>query len=435
MSSSKYSVTEVVLRNHTLVYHVAYCKRIHKLRFPEDTMTVSDSQRYIYPLIIFVLLFSACTQEYSFEAVSIDSSSVQIKTSDPTNSTATCTVSDEPILVIGDKEEDEHHIFSSIRGAGRLSDGSIAVVDRTSAEIRIFDGAGQHLRSMGGRGRAPDEFENPFLLWITEGDTIWVGDYRPWRYNLFTAEGEFVRGVGLEPGYQNPSRGGGVLDNGYTVNAIRRQGSSPDFEVADTLIVEVHDPTGKLDGSLARMYDQPFGILREESNFWLQPLFSSRALVDARGSIIALAHGSKPEVRILDSAFNLKTVIRWLDPPREVTSQDIRAWREDYRNARSSSSWSEMDDDIVSQDRPAADFFPALSWVIIGRNGRIWIRQYDRPREDRRWLAFDSDGEFVCHMAPLPASVEEFGEDYVILLGESEFGAETVQVHSLSRSL
>ena len=89
---------------------------------------------------------------------------------------------------------------------------------------------------------------------------------------------------------------------------------------------------------------------------------------------------------------------------------------------------------MVSQDRPVADFFPALSWVIIGRDGRIWVRQYDRPREDRGWLAFDSDGEFVCHMARLPASVEEFGEDYVILLGESEFGAETVQVHSLSRS-
>ena len=404
-------------------------------------MITSGSQRHRYRLIVIVLLFSACTQQayaqqYSFEAVSIDSSVVQIKTSDLANSTAICTVSDEPILVIGDKEEDEHHIFSSIRGAGRLSDGSIAVVDRTSAEIRIFDEAGQHLRSMGRRGRGPSEFENPFLLWVTKGDTIWVGDYRPWRYKLFTAKGEFVREVSLEPEYLNPSRAGGVLDNGYTVNSIRtKSAQNSNFEVADTLVVEVHDPSGKLDGSLARMYDRPSGTLREGSNFRQSPLFSSRALVDAQGSTIALAHGSKPEVRILDSAFNLKTIIRWLDPPRKVTGRDVRAWREDYRDARRSSPfpWSEMDDNTVSRDRPVADFFPALSTIMIGRDGRIWIHQYYRPREDRGWLAFDSDGELVCHMARLPASVEEFGEDYVLLHSGPEFGAETVQLYNLSQ--
>ena len=406
-------------------------------------MTTSGSLLQGVLLIVIVLLSGACTQQYSFdpqqysfETVSIDSSDVQIITSDPTNSTATCTVSDEPILVVGDDEEDEHQIFSSVRGAGRLSDGSIVVSDRRSAEIRIFDETGQHLRTMGRGGRGPGEFQNPFLLWVTKGDTIWVGDYRPWRYNLFTADGEFVRQVGLEPAYVNPSTpGGGVLDNGYSVNTILRRVGGSDFMVADTLIVEVHDPMGRLDGSLARMHVPPYGTLSEGSNFILRPLFSSRGTVDARGSTIALAHGSKPEVRILDSDFNLKTIIRWIDPPRKVTGGDIRAWHEDYRNARRSSSWNEMDDDMVSQDRPIVDFFPALSWVKIGLDGRVWVRQYDRPREDRGWLAFNRDGEFVCHMATLPGPLEEFGDDYVLLLGESESGAETVRLHRLSGPL
>ena len=399
-------------------------------------MTTSGSRRYIYLLIVIVLPFSAYAQQYSFEAVSIDSSNVQIITSDPANSTATCTVSDEPILVIGDNEEDEYQIFSSIRGTGRLSDGSIAVADRTSAEIRIFDEAGQHLRSMGRDGRGPGEFQNPFILWVAKGDTIWVGDYRPWRYNLFTSKGEFVRQVGLKPAYGNPSSaGGGVLDNGFTVNTIRRSVNGADFTVDDTLIVEVHDPMGRLEGSLVRMPNRPARRLREGSFFIVSPLFSSRAMVDARGETIALAHGSKPEVQILDSAFNLKTIIRWIDPPRKVTGRDIRAWRENYRNARDPSRWDETDDDMMSRDRPVADFFPALSWVKIGRDGWIWVRQYNRPGEDGGWLAFNGDGEFVCHMATLPGPLEEFGDDYVLLLGESESGAETVQLHRLSRPL
>ena len=399
-------------------------------------MTRSGSllQRVLF--FVIVLPFSAYAQQDSFKAVNIDSSNVQIVSSDPANSTAICTVGDEPILVIGDNEEDEYQIFSSIRGAGRLSDGSVAVADLTSAEIRIFDEAGQHLRSMGRRGNGPGEFKNPFILWVAKGDTIWVGDYRPWRYNLFTSKGEFVRQVGLKPAYGNPSSaGGGVLDNGFTVNTIRKSAGEADFTVDDTLIVEVHDPTGTLEGSIVRMPNRPARRLREGSFFIVSPLFSSRAMVDARGETIALAHGSKPEVQILDSNLNPKTIIRWIDPPREVKRNDIRASRQNYRNARDPSRWNETDDDMMSPDRPVADFFPALSWIKIGRDGRIWVRQYDRPGEDRGWLAFNGDGEFVCHMATLPASLEEIGEDYVLLRGESESGAETVQLHRLSRPL
>ncbi|MXX96803.1 MAG: hypothetical protein F4065_08710 [Rhodothermaceae bacterium] len=397
-------------------------------------MTTSGSLLQRVLLIVIVLPFSAYAQQDSFKAVNIDSSKVQIKTSDPANSTATCTVSDEPILVIGDNEEDEYQIFSSIRGTGRLSDGSIAVADRTSAEIRIFDEAGQHLRSMGRRGNGPGEFKNPFILWVAEGDTIWVGDYRPWRYKLFTSKGDFIRQVSLEPEYLNPSSaGGGVLDNGFTVNTIRKGVRGADFTVDDTLIVEVHDPRGTLKGSLVRMPNRPARPLREGALFMVSPLFSSWAMVDARGETIALAHGSKPEVQILDSNLNLKTIIRWIDPPREVKRNDIRASRQNYRNARDPSRWGESDDDMVSRDRPVADFFPALSRVEVGRDGWIWVRKYNRPGEDGGWLAFNGDGEFVCHMATLPGSPDEFGEDYVLLLGESESGAETVQLHRLSR--
>ncbi|MCY3488476.1 MAG: hypothetical protein OXH34_08550, partial [Bacteroidetes bacterium] len=79
-------------------------QRIRKfvLHFVRIKMTTSGSRRYIYLLIVIVLPFSAYAQQDSFKAVNIDSSNVQIKTSDPANSTATCTVSDEPILVIGD---------------------------------------------------------------------------------------------------------------------------------------------------------------------------------------------------------------------------------------------------------------------------------------------------------------------------------------------
>ena len=254
------------------------------------------------------LFLAACGAEAPPElTISIDSAGVQIVNSDPTSSDATCTISEEPVLVIGEEEEDERHWFSYIRGMGRLSDGSVAAVDRATAEVRLYDEAGRHLRSMGRHGEGPGEFNDPFILWIAAGDTLWVGDNSPWRYNLFTAQGEFVRQVNFTPVFPYAPQAAGVLDNGYTVNPRSRSASREDFSVPDTLIVQIHDPGGQLVGSLARMPDRTSGVVSEAPDLWLFPLFQSFAEFDARGSTIVLAHGRDTELRILDDEFNLRT--------------------------------------------------------------------------------------------------------------------------------
>ena len=228
-------------------------------------------------VVALALLLGACSQQAppETETVDIDGSSAQIVTSTPSSSEATCTFSEEPILVIGDNEVDDNQWFSSVRGMGRLSDGSVAVVDRASAEIRIFDATGRHLRSMGHRGEGPGEFTNPFILWVAAGDSLWVGNYWPWSYTVFTAQGQFVRRIRLEPVYINESRGGGVLENGYTVNARETSTHDPDFGAPDTLIVEIHDPEGNLIRNLARIPHRSYGTVSEASNFLLGPLFDA----------------------------------------------------------------------------------------------------------------------------------------------------------------
>ena len=371
----------------------------------------------------FILLLAACepaSSAESVESVVVDTFDVPIVTSDIASSDVTCTISEDPVLVIGENEEDENHWFSHVRGVGRLSDGSIVAVDRSSAEVR----------SMGRHGEGPGEFQDPFILWVTAGDTIWVGDYRPWRYNLFTAQGEFVRRVSLDPAYLNPSRGGGVLDNGYTVNSWESWGLRGDFKEADTLIVELHDPSGRLVGNLVRMPSRMRGYVSEDPDLALYPLFQSFPEIDARGSTIILAHGSKAEVRVLDDEFNLRMIVRWDDPDRKVTRADVRAWREDYVENQNQQTF--FGDAIISDERPVADFFPAISQVMIGGDGHIWVRQYDRPREDRGWLAFGTSGEFICHMAALPGDVKDFGPDYVLLLHETELGPDTIRMYRLA---
>ena len=366
-----------------------------------------------------------------------DSAGVRIVHSHPANSDATCTIRAEPAVVIGDDETDENQWFSRLGDVARMSDGSIVAVDRGANQIRVYDPEGRHLRTMGRQGEGPGEFENgPFQMWIADGDTIWAGDYFPWRYNLFTAEGEFVRGIDLTPQFINSSSGGGVLGNGYSVNSSESWSRKADFSVADTMIVEAHGPGGQLIDTLARIPNGRWGQDDHEalSTFWLPRLFHAGAKVDAGGSTVALAYGMDTEVRVLDDELNLRLIVRWTEPGREVTAADVDAWRDDYVENRERPDFSPMaeaHDATISEDRPVAELFPAISTVMVGRDGRIWVRQYDRPREDRGWLAFNPDGQFLCHLAPPRGSIREFGPDYVLLRQESELGVQTVRLHRL----
>ena len=357
-------------------------------------------------------------------------------TSDPLGSDATCTLSEEPVVVIGEDESDEKQWFSSVRGAGRMSDGSLVGIDRRSAEVRVYDETGLYLRSMGGMGEGPGEFSDAFHLWILPGDTLWVGDYRPWRYNVFSPVGDFLRSVQMQPMYLDPSLQGGVLDNGYSVNVRRKRVSQPDFKVPDTIVVEVHDPGGGLADTVARIPNEVRGYVRGYARSHLWPLFQASAYVDALGTTVALANGRDPEVRILDDRFNLRLILRWEDSDREVTRSDIRVWREDYVESRTgpgASEWLDYEDALISTARPVAELFPAMSNLMVGRNGRIWVKRYDRPREERGWLAFESDGEFFCHrhLPGVSMTVREFGSDYVLVVGSGELGVQTVEMYWL----
>ena len=261
----------------------------------------------------------------------VDSAGVSIVTSDPFSSNRRCTVGDEPRFSVGDALGDERYEFYSLRGMARLSDGSVAVIDRRDQRVRIFSEAGEFLRSMGGRGEGPGEFRNPWYLWALPGDTLWVGDYRPQRFNVFSPDGEFVRVVRLDPVYPNPSRGGGVLSNGTSINLRLDRENETDFKTPQTLFVEAHGPDGGLSGPRAHGRGAALRFRGECAQLQLRsPVRCRSPSVDAEGTTVAVTTGRDPEVRVLDEQFRLHRIIRWTDEDREVTRADVRAWREEY---------------------------------------------------------------------------------------------------------
>ena len=372
-----------------------------------------------------------------------DSAGIQIVTSDPSNSAAACTLSEEPMLTIGEEGDDENLWFSQVGGTGLLSDGSIAVIDGASSELRLFAEDGRHLWSAGGSGEGPGEFTRAWYLWVLPGDTMWVGNLRPWRYNVFTEKGEFVRAVERVTPYGDPTGGGGVLDNGVSINGIWGFSFVQNFTTPDTLILEAHSPDGQLISTVARVPNRVQGTTSKSEalgiNLVLNPLFSAQAMADAGRNTIAIGQSRDPEVRLLDEEFRLRRIVRWSEPGREVTSADVNAYRDSYvesRGGRDSERWGAGDEVQIDPDRPVAEVFPAFSSIAVARDGRLWVFPYRKPGQNpREWMAFETDGTFFCHLARTHPNFtpHEFGADYALGVEADELGVQTVAMYRLSR--
>ena len=86
-----------------------------------------------------------------------DSSGVRITESSAADA-PTWSVGELPEVRIGSVEGEEPYLFDRIRTAFLLSDGRIVVADAGSRQFRYFSAEGEHIRTVGRRGRGPGEF-------------------------------------------------------------------------------------------------------------------------------------------------------------------------------------------------------------------------------------------------------------------------------------
>lgn len=389
---------------------------------------------------LLTLLATACDERAApAPTIEIDSAGVRIVTIDPFASDALCSLSEEPTFYVGDSEDSDEQWFTRVLGVARLSDGSVAVADDYSMEVRIFDPSGAHVRSMGREGEGPGEFKRLWQMWRLQGDTLWVGDYRPWRYQVYASTGEWVRTVTMDPVYPNPSRAGGVLANGVSINAWDEMARRRDFRTPDTRHVEVHGPDGRLTGTVATLPGRIMGQVDVgPPNYYVGVWYESSPSIDAEARRIVIANGRDPEVRVLDDEMRLRLIIRWDDPGREVTSAHVQAAREAERR-RALENHGEIgpyEEANLSPQRAAADVFPAVSSVKAGMDGTVWVWRYRKPGETGpRLMGVGPEGDVVCHLVSGKSdfTIREFGADYVLGVHTNEFGVQHVAMYDLER--
>ena len=92
---------------------------------------------------------------------------------------------------IGVLAGDSCYMFGEIVDAFPMSDGGVAVLDGINGRVRVYDGEGEHLLSLGGMGEAPGEFQYPNQLAVLPSGKIVVAEMLLGKISVFDEAGEY----------------------------------------------------------------------------------------------------------------------------------------------------------------------------------------------------------------------------------------------------
>lgn len=342
-------------------------------------------------------------------------------------------VESEPALTIGSADGDASFVLSHVRGAAILNDDRLVIGDGATGQIRYFSLDGDHLRSVGGKGGGPKEFQHLMLLGSRDGDSVYVADPVLRKVVVLDRDGELARTSWFanEFGAANPL---GVLATGLVVlERLNGPGTSPMEGVRRRPnLIRVSDWNSELLWELGPLPGNETASLEGASG----PIPFGRGLLVGSGrDQLAVGTNDAFRIRVYDADGALGHIIAFqIDPPPVQTG--------DFDRFMKRTLAPHADENFRRRIRAAAEQMPKRKThplfhdLKMGPDGEIWVRRGgDSERPTQSWYVFDSTGRMIAE-ATLPAGAQllDVERDRVLLLQRDELFVERVQLHPITRT-
>ncbi len=296
----------------------------------------------------------------------------------------------QPELRIGSVSGDGADLFGQIKGIAPLTDGGVAVLDAQAQEIRVFNAAGEHVRTLGGRGTGPGELNDANGMLIGPDGLLRVNDPRNNRISLFDPESGFVRSSNLE-----------ISSYGWVWNAAV---DSTNHTIEPTLavlpdgrwdVVRVLDAEGSWSDTIriGRREDAPstteapgtYIVEIQNGRMFISVPFwpAGAAALDPRRYLWQKSSHIN-DYRIAQVTFAQDTILLFESrrAPLRVTSVERDSMISTIRDI---AAGSELDWSRIPDDRPIVET------ILLDSRGRVWV-QVRATRQGTTYDVFGRDG-------------------------------------------
>lgn len=348
--------------------------------------------------------------------------------------------SDSLVVSIGGYDERPGYHLTSVVGALRLTDGTIVIADGTR-QLKYYDAQGRHLRSVGGNGAGPGEFERLGGILRGRADSVVVWDRVADRLTVFSPVGDLASSSpipALRTLLEQRQRG---LSNDYVVGAdVYPLGGqrllidpiiSPEQtwdRGQDTLPLLVMHRSGGMPVEVGPFARHEWAV--HEQVGMLLP-FGGRFMYVAADSVIYAAHNTEPVIRVYSPETG-EELRSFEIPLRRRVLDDVNRTEERTRYVAS----------FIGSKEAMEAFFDAMPWPdsmpLFGRmrlraDGRLAIQAYvARTDSLQEWLVLDDHGGLASKVQ-LDAGVTllDLADTHAVVTERDDLGVEVVRVHEL----
>lgn len=393
--------------------------------------------RGVATVLLSVLSIACGSRESSSPAVVRDSSGVTVVDYRyASQEGAGLSVSERPSLSIGMVEGERPYLFNEIAGAVFWHDGSIAVADFGSTEIRIFNRRGAFRHAIGGEGDGPGEFRFLSGLWRVGASLLAASDSR--GVHMFDSNGDFIESVRLRPLPAGRTAWAvGQLDDGSIIGIHGTSDFSPNDAgrvIEDTLAFHLFSADGRHVRHLLDMEGERVWALRGVNDMRRVP-FSAYPAWGTDSDGFYVASGSDAEVRRWESSGAITHLVRWRSQAVEVTDEHITRYR-DYLFASTDNRHRTHYERFVNEV-PLSSDAPALAdaRILTNEPEDIWLKKYGFPWDvSEEWFILSARGDGVTTLAlPEGFRLLDVVGDKVLGVWTDEYDVEHVQVYTLQR--
>lgn len=349
-----------------------------------------------------------------------------------------------PAVRIGGEEEAEPaYDLLQVSDAVRLSDGGIALINNGTSEVRFYDAAGRHRRTVGRNGEGPGEFRAMETLDRSAGDTLYVYDYLLRRFTSIAPDGTLLGSTGLraalEGAFLQPlSR---LPDGSWVTTAQVFSGDGETGVRRDSLtLLRLAPGADSIADSIGRFPATEMYISRggEGANrfvtFSLVPFGLSTRVV-AGGGRIFVGNPERYLIQVYGADGVLKQSIRRPIERDPVAESDVARLRE--RELAEADPRFREQVEAKWANAPVAAFKPAFARMTADSEGALWVEGPRVLEIDSGYAdVFDRDGRLLGRVA-LPPSfrITDIGPNYVLgVARDDDTGLEQVRLYPLART-
>lgn len=321
-------------------------------------------------------------------------------------------VSFELESTIGESDDPEKS-FSEVSNFVVDDNGTIYALDFKDRKIKVFDDAGQFVRSFGEQGQGPGELDMPAGIHLTPANELTVEDAMARKLVFFTLEGTYIKNVSFADRMALVNLLLGPKGN-FIGRELKLEGQKMFFEIK------------KLDPELKPLYslDQiefAIPIPGSGNKINLMDMLSVYQF-DSSGNIY---YGRNLDYKIkiyTPDGKHIKSIQKEYEP-QKITEEDIEEILERI---------PQMGEVNVRELFEFPKTFPPFQSFTLDEDGRIFVRTWQKGKNKDEYIfdVFDSEGLYIAQF-PSKMDIRVWKKGKVYSYEEDEEGLKIIKKYKV----